>query len=90
MSEIKFGRLQLKNPTPTSWAKPIQVFTVLGGITLAWVGTTTIFGVHTISNIQSVLGLLIGMANGLLPFLGVETSKMDIPIEHVTEMENKS
>ena len=90
MAEIKFGRSQLKNPTPAIWAKPVQVFTVLGGVALGWLGSTTMFGIHTTSNIQSVLGLLIGMANGLLPFLGVSTSGEDVPVEKVTEMETKT
>jgi hypothetical protein len=86
MSQVKFGASQLKNPTPTKWSNGIQVFTVIGAVILAWVGTATFIPLETASIIQSILGLLIGICNGLKPFLGIETSQKDIPIEEVGEM----
>lgn len=86
MTQVKFGASQLKNPTPTKWSNAIQVFTVVGAIVLAWVGTATFIPLGTASVLQSILGLLIGICNGLKPFLGIETNEQNVPIEQVGEM----
>lgn len=87
MATVKFGAKQFNNPTPASWSNGIQIFTVIASVVLAWIGTANFISASLSSIIQSILGLLIGIANGLKPFLGVETSKKEIPIEQVAEME---
>lgn len=87
MGTVKFGRSQLKNPTPASWSAGINVATVVLSTFIAWVGTANFIGAHTSSIIQSICGLLVGLGNGLKPFLGVETGQQEVPIEKVTAME---
>lgn len=86
---IKFNAQQLKNPTPTNLSNGIQVFTVIGGIIIGWVGTANFIPVQTAGMIQSILGLLVGIANGIKPFFGVETTDTEVPIEQVGEMDTK-
>lgn len=87
MAEIKFGRAQLKNPTPSKLADVIQVFTVVGSLVLAWIGTASFIPAYESGITQSILGLLIGIANGLKPFFGVKTNQENVPIDQVTEMD---
>lgn len=90
MATVKFGTGQIKNPTPSGLSNYIQIFTVIGAIILAWVGTANFIPLQTSSVIQSVLGLLIGIANGIKPFFGVETSQKTVPIEDVKAMDESS
>lgn len=91
MATVKFGGKQLKNPTPSRLGNAVKVFTVVGSIILAWIGTANFIPVHTSTIMQSLLGLLIGIANAIMPFFGVETQQTDIPINNVASMdENKN
>lgn len=87
MGQIKFGRAQLKNPTPANWSAAISVSTVILGAVIAWLGTATFIPVKVSTVLQSILGLLLTVANGLKPFIGVETTKKSIPVEDVSSME---
>jgi hypothetical protein len=87
MGNIKFGRSQLKNPTPANWAGFVKVFSVIAGIVIGWVGTQPFIPVETGTVIQSVLGLLLAIANGILPFFGVEVQGKTVNADDVTEME---
>lgn len=84
---VKFGAGQLNNPTPAGWSNGIQIYTVIAAIILAWIGTANFIPASTSSITQSILGLTIGIANGLKPFFGVETTQKQVPIEDVKEME---
>lgn len=86
MAQVKFGASQLKNPTPSRWGNAVKVFTVLASTLLAWVGTADFIPLKTSGVVQSILGLLIAISNGLLPFLGVETTQTNVPIEDVASM----
>lgn len=83
---ILFGAKQFNRPTPASWANGIQIFTVVAAIVLAWIGTADFIPAKESSITQSILGLLIGIANGLKPFLGVKTDQTNVPISDVQEM----
>lgn len=85
--QIQFGSKQLKNPTPTNVGNFIQVYTVIAAIILAWIGTANFIPTNTGSIIQSILGLTIGIANGVKPFFGIETNKTRVDIDKVSEME---
>lgn len=87
MATIKFGPKQFNNPTPANWGNGIQIFTVIASIVLAWIGTADFITASLSSVIQSILGLLIAIANGLKPFLGVETAQKNVPIEDVKEID---
>ena len=89
MTNIKFNAKQLKNPTPSKISNAINVFTVIAGVIIGWIGTADFVPIHTTSVVQSILGLLLGIANGIKPFFGVETTKESVPIEEVTAMDSK-
>lgn len=84
---MKFGAKQLKQPTPTSVGNIIQVFTVVAACVLAWIGTASFIPANTSSVIQSILGLIIGIANGLKPFFGVHTESTTVDVENVSQMD---
>ncbi len=84
---VLFGTKQLKNPTPSKVGNVIQVFTVLAACILAWIGTASFIPANTSSILQSILGLLIGIANGLKPFFGVQPTDEKIDVENVTQMD---
>jgi len=89
MATVKFGGKQLKNPTPSRLGNAVKVFTVVGSIVLAWIGTANFIPANTSTILQSVLGLLIGISNGLMPFFGVQTQQTETPIEDVASMDEK-
>jgi len=84
---IQFGTKQLKNPTPTRVGNSIQVFTVIASGILAWVGTASFIPAKESSIIQSILGLLIGLSNGLKPFFGVKPINDSVDVENVSQMD---
>lgn len=86
---MKFGTKQLNNPTPTKVSNFIQVFTIICGALVAWIATASFIPSNVATVIQSVLGLLLTMAQGLKPFFGVATSQQAVPIDEVGEMEEK-
>lgn len=87
MAQVKFGAAQLKNPTPANWSNVINVSTVILGALITYLGTRpNPFPVGMASNIQSISGLLLTIGNGLKPFLGVETTQKNVPIDDVASM----
>ncbi len=84
---IQFGRKQLKQPTPTSVGNIIQVFTIIASVILAWIGTASFIPAQESSIIQSILGLLIGISNGIKPFFGVKPTGESVAAENVTQMD---
>ncbi len=89
MAQILFGKSQYKKPTPSRIADIIAVFTVVASLVLAWIGTASFIPAKESGIAQSILGLLVGIANGLKPFFGVKTDQTAVPIEQVTAMEEK-
>jgi len=85
---ILFGTKQLKNPTPSRVGNIIQVFTVIAACVLAWIGTASFIPAAPSSVIQSILGLLIGIANGIKPFFGVKTDEKTVDVKDVTQMDD--
>ena len=83
---VSFGRSQLKNPTPSGLSGWIKALTVIIGILIGWIGTAPFIPANTSTNIQSVLGLLLALGNGILPFFGVTTEQSQVPIDDVSEM----
>lgn len=86
-SVVKFGRKQLKNPTPASWSGGINAFTVILGVIIAWLGTATYIPSNWITISQSIGGLLLALANGLKPFIGVNISSSTVPTDSVNTIE---
>lgn len=86
MTQVKFGADQVSNPTPANINKWVRVFTVAGGIFMAWMATASVMGPNTKDIINQVLGLALGLANGLAPLFGVEVSGK-IPAAEVTAID---
>jgi len=85
---VKFGRSQLKNPTPSKLASGILLFTGIAGVVIMWIPTATYIGVHTREISSSILGLLIAIGNFAKPFFGVQPTDSVVDVANVTEMEN--
>ena len=86
---VLFGAKQFNRPTPVNLSNVIQVYTVVASCVLAWIGTSAAAFIPLKDSgiIQSILGLTIGIANGIKPFFGVVTTQSNVPIENVGEME---
>lgn len=84
---IKFGRKQLRNPTPSNVAVGLDIFSGFAAAVLAWIGTASFISAATSTILQSVLGLLVTLAQIAKPFFGVKTRLRSIDIEDVSVME---
>lgn len=88
MADIKFGPDQIKKPTPSQLNAWVRGFTVIGGIFMAWMATASIMGPHTKDIVNQVLGLLMGIANGVAPLFGVQVSGT-VSAKDVTAIDTK-
>lgn len=87
MAKVKFGTQQIDNPTPARLNLWVRVFTIAGGIFMAWMATASIMGPNAKDVVNQVLGLALGLANGLAPLFGVPvTGKVDA--EDVTAIDS--
>lgn len=89
MAQIKFGTAQINKPTPANINMCVRVFTISGAIFLAWSSTTTVIGPNTKDIINQILGLFLGLANGLAPLFGVDVKASSVPTEDVTAVDTK-
>lgn len=89
MAEVKFGTGQISNPTPANINLWVRVFTVAAGVFMGWMATTNLMGPNTKDIINSILGLLIGLVNGLAPLFGVDITTKSVPTDKVTAIETK-
>lgn len=87
MGEVKFGTKQLSNPTPTKVNLWVRVFTVSGAIFMAWMATASVMGPNTKDVVNQILGLMLGLANGLAPLFGVEINGNSVPAADVTAID---
>lgn len=87
MAQVRFNSAQLSNPTPAGLNRAVRVFTVVAGIFMGWMSTNNIIPPVAQSYISSILGLLIGIINGIAPFFGIEVSGKTVPAADVTAME---
>lgn len=88
MPEVKFGTGQLSNPTPSRVSKILDGFTGIAGVVIAWIGTADFISSYDAKVAQSILGLLVGIAQVLKPFFGVQTNQRNVPIDDVKEMKS--
>ena len=89
MAQIKFGTSQVVNPTPSNINLWVRVFTVAAGVFMGWMATADLIGPRTEDVINSILGLLIGLVNGLAPLFGVDISSRTVPRDKVTAIDTK-
>lgn len=88
MATISFGTSQLNKPTPASINRAVRVFTIAAGIFLAWMSTSNLIPEHTKDVLNQVLGLALGLTNGIAPLFGVDITG-DVPAKAVTAVETK-
>lgn len=84
---IKFGAKQRNNPTPAGLNFWVRVFTVSAGIFMLWMPTNNLIGQNTQNAINSILGLLLALSNGLSPLFGIEGAGKYVRTEDVAVME---
>jgi hypothetical protein len=89
-NKVKFGTKQFNNPTPSRINLWVRVFTVAAGVFMGWMATASLMGPNTKDIINSILGLLIGLTNGVAPLFGIDVSGKSIPGDQVTAMDNKT
>lgn len=88
MATVKFGVKSISKPTPSSINLWVRVYTVTAGIFLAWMITTNLIGPNTQNVISSIIGLTLGLVNGLAPLFGVQVSGKDVvDVEDVSAMD---
>lgn len=88
---ILFGTKQIKNPTPSNINLWVRVFTVAAAIFMAWMATASVIGPNSKDVINQILGLLLGLTNGLAPLFGIELSNdssKKVEVENVSAMDD--
>lgn len=86
---IKFGTDQVSNPTPSKINLWVRVFTVAAGVFMGWMATASLMGPNTKDILNSILGLLIGLVNGIAPLFGIEINTRTVPSDKVTAIDTK-
>lgn len=89
MASVKFGYKQILNPTPASLNRAVRATTVVIGVFMAWMATASVIGTHTKDTITQILGLMLGLINGLAPLFGIPLVGNNVPAADVTAIENK-
>lgn len=87
MAEVKFGTKQLNNPTPSNINLWVRVFTITAAVFLGWMATASVMGPNTKDIITQVLGLALGLVNGLAPLFGVDINSKSVPADQVTAID---
>jgi len=86
---ILFGTKQISRPTPASINTAVRVFTIAAGIFLAWMSTSNLMGPQTKDVLNQILGLALGLVNGLAPLFGVDLKGQPVSLENVTAIAEK-
>ena len=88
---IKFGASQVSNPTPSKINLYVRVFTVAAAIFMAWMATASVIGPNSKDVINQILGLFLGLTNGLAPLFGIElsnNSSQKVEVDNVSAMDD--
>lgn len=86
MRKVLFGINQIHKPTPAHINRAVRVFTVSAAIFLAWMSTSSLIGPNSKDIINQLLGLALGLTNGLAPMFGVQLTG-NIPVDEVKSVE---
>jgi F0F1-type ATP synthase assembly protein I len=89
MPEVSFGVNQIKNPTPSSLNTIVRIVTVICGVLLGWMQTAPFIPSPLQGIISSILGLIIALANGLAPLVGVNVQSTTGSTDKVTAIDEK-
>jgi len=78
MAKIKFGRGQLKQPTPSGVNFWVRVFSIIASVVMVWLPNQVLLHPATRDALASILALTTGIANAIAPLFGVPvTGKVD-------------
>lgn len=89
IGKIKFGRDQIKNPTPHTVAFNVTVISIVAGVIQMWLSTAGFIPSKTSEIIQSFLGLIVALSNALKPLFGVAVSGK-VPADQVEVIDDKN
>lgn len=87
---MAFGTKQYSNPTPANVNNIVSAISAIGGVLIAWLQTATFIPDNTSEIISGIVGLIIGIAQGVRPFFGVEVTQSEVPTEQVTAIDTKA
>ncbi len=87
MKDVKFGRQQWGKPTPAKIGFIVMLVSAIAGGLQLWMGTASYIPTKISEILQSILGLIIMLANILRPFFGVPVDSKTVPADKVTEIE---
>lgn len=90
MADIKFGAAQVRNPTPSGINLWVRVFTVTAGIFLLWMPSSGLFNQHVQDVVNSLLGLLLALANGLAPLFGIQLGGNTVNVKDVSAVDESA
>lgn len=88
MTRVKFGRKQIKNPTPRGIAFRLKIAMAICTASSAWISSVSWIPAKPSTIISSCLSLFVLILMGIMPFYGIETDEKKIPINDVGEMES--
>ena len=84
---IRFGRKQLKNPTPRDVAFRLNIIMAICTAVSGWLSSASYIPTKSSTIAASILSLVVLICMAIKPFYGVETTKKSVPIGDVGEME---
>lgn len=83
---VKFGRDQIKNPSPAALVFWVRVWSVIGGSVITGLESAP-FHIPYQSVMNWFLGLSVTIANLLVPMFGVQVTSKKVNTDDVTAME---
>jgi hypothetical protein len=87
MTQVKFNRQQLNNPTPKGIAFWLNIVMAICTALSGWVSSVSFIPAQPSTIASSLLSLVVLVCMAIKPFFGVETTNKNVPIEQVGEME---
>ena len=87
MAEVKFGRKQIGNPTPSGVAFKLNIAIAICTATSGWISSVAFIPPRPSTITSSLLSLAVLILMGIKPYFGIESSDKSVPIEDVAQME---
>lgn len=87
MADVKFGRKQLGNPTPSGVAFKLNIAIAICTATSGWISSVAFIPPKPSTITSSLLSLVVLILMGVKPYFGVENTGKEVPIEDVAQME---
>lgn len=87
MTQVKFNRKQLANPTPKGIAFWLNVVMAVCTAVAGWISSVSFIPAKPSTITSSLLSLIVLICMAIKPFFGIETDEKKVPIDQVGEME---